>query len=64
MTVVPNLIPLTRPSLQILEKTQTGGISDCRISDQSLIRENYNNSRTNDDTDMKLGPVTKLDMRN
>ena len=38
-----------------------GGISDFRISGQSLIKENCRNSRTSDDIDMKLGPVTKLD---
>ena len=40
------------------------GISDIRISGQSLIKENLHNSRTSDDTDMKLGPVTKLHKRN
>ena len=40
------------------------GISDFRISGQSLIKENCHNSRTSDDIDMKLGPVTKLDKRN
>ena len=39
-------------------------ISHFRISDQSLIKENCHSSRTNDDIDMKLGPVTKLDQRN
>ena len=28
------------------------------------MKENYHNSRTNDDVDMKLGPITKLDKRN
>ena len=37
-----------------------GGISDFRISGQSLIKENCHNSRTNDDIDMKLGPVINL----
>ena len=60
MTFVPNLVSITRPSLQILDKTQT----DFRISGQSLIKENCHNSRTSDDIDMKLGPVTKLDKRN
>ena len=41
-----------------------GGISDFRISGQSLIKENCHNSRTSDDIDMKLGAVTKLDKRN
>ena len=40
------------------------GISDFRISGQSLIKENCHNSRTSDDIDMKLRPVTKLDNRN
>ena len=34
-----NLVSLTRPSLQILGKTQTG-ISDYWISGQSLLKEN------------------------
>ena len=62
-TFVPNLVSITRPSLQILGKTQVG-ISDFQISGQSLIKENCHNSRTSDDTDMKLGPVTKPDNRN
>ena len=36
------------------------GISNFQISGQSLIKENCHNSRTSDDVDMKLGPVTKL----
>ena len=40
-----------------------GGISDFQISGQSLIKENSHNSRTSDDIDMKLGPVTKLHKR-
>ena len=31
------------------------------ISDQFLLKENCHNSRTSDDLDMKLGPVTKLE---
>ena len=34
------------------------------MSGHSLIKENCHNSRTSDDIDMKLGPVTKLDKRN
>ena len=41
-----------------------GGISDFRISGQSLIKENFHNSRTTDDINMKLVPVTKLGKRN
>ena len=58
---MPNLVFITHPSLQILEKTQTGVFL---ISGQSLIKENYQDSRTSDDIDMKLGSVTKLDKRN
>ena len=60
---MPNLVSITCPSLQISGKTQTG-VDDFRISGQSLIKENCYNSRTSDDIDMKLGPVTKLDKRN
>ena len=31
---------------------------------KSLINKNYHNSRTSNDADMKLEPVTKLDKRN
>ena len=41
-----------------------GGISDFRISGQSLIKENFHNSRTTDDINMKLVPVTKFGKRN
>ena len=58
---MPNLVAVTCPSLQILGKTQTGVFP---ISGQSLIKENCHNSRTSDDIDMKLRPVTKLDKRN
>ena len=61
---MPNLVSLTCPSLQILGKNPDEGISDFRISDQSLIKENCDNSRTSDDIDMKLGPVAKFDKRN
>ena len=40
-----------------------GAISYFRISGQSLINENYHNSRTSD-IDMKLGPVPKRYNRN
>ena len=41
-----------------------GGIFDFRISGQSLINENYSNSKANNDIDIKLGSLTKLDKRN
>ena len=58
---MPNLVFITRPSLQILGKT---GISDFKISGQSLIKRNCHNPRPSDDIDTKLGPVTKIDKRN
>ena len=60
---MPNLVSVTCPSLQMLGKSQTG-ISDFRISGQSLIKENCQNYRTSHDIDMKLRPVTKIDKRN
>ena len=39
------------------------GVSDFRISVQSLIKENCRNSRISDDIDIKLGPVPKLEGR-
>ena len=55
---MPDLAFLTGVSLQILGKNSYGGVSDFRISGQSLIKENCHNSRTSNDIDMKLGPVT------
>ena len=40
------------------------GIPDFQISCQSLIKENCHYFRTSDDTDIELGPVTKIDKRN
>ena len=47
-----------------MEQNSDGFISDFRISGQFFIKENCLNSRTSDDIDMKLVPVTKLDKRN
>ena len=46
----------------MLGKTQTG-ISDFPIFGQSLIKENYYNSRTSDDIDIKLGQIHKTKQR-
>ena len=51
------------PPLDIRQNSDVG-IFDFRISGQSLIKENCHNSRTSDDIDMKLGPVTKRNKRN
>ena len=48
------------PQSPDIGKNSDVGISDFRISGQSLIKENCHNSKTSDDIDMKLGPVTKL----
>ena len=40
------------------------GTYDFHISGQSLIKRNCRKSKTSDDIDMKLGPVTKRDKRN
>ena len=37
-----------------------GGISDFRISGQSLKKENCHDSRTSDDIDIRRGPLTKF----
>ena len=56
---IPNL-----PQSPDTGQNSDGGISDFRMSGQSLINENCRNSRTSYDIDMKLGPVTKMDKRN
>ena len=61
---MPNLISLTHPSLQILHRIQTGVFLICSFLAKSLINKNCHNSRTGNDTDMKLASETKLDKRN
>ena len=39
---------------------QTGVFPTFWTSDQSLVKENCHNSRTSNEIDMELGPVTKL----
>ena len=51
------------PQSPDIGQNSDGGIPDFQISGQSLIKENCHNSRTSDDIDMKLEPVTKLDKR-
>ena len=55
-----NFVCLTRPSFQILDKTQTG-ISDFRISCQTPYKLNC---RTSTDIDMKFGPITNFEKKN
>ena len=40
------------------------GTSDFQIYGHSIVNENCHNFRTSNDTDVKLGPVSKLDKRN
>ena len=61
---VTNLVSLTQPQSPDIGQNSDGGISYLRIFDQSLIKGNRHNSRTSDDINMKLWPVTKLDKRN
>ena len=53
--------PKISPLSPDIGQNSEGYISDFRISGQSLIKENCHNSRSSDDIDMKLEPVTKLD---
>ena len=61
---VRNLVSLIRLRLQILGKTQTGVFPISGFLVNPLLKENCHKSRTGNDIDMKLGPVTKLDKRN
>ena len=44
-----------------IRQNSDGGVSNIQISSQFLIKENWQNSRTSDDIDMKLGLVAKRD---
>ena len=50
--------------LGINNSPQSLAISNSWISGQSLMNKHWHNSRTSNNIDMKLGPVTKLDKRN
>ena len=58
---MPNLKSTTQSP--DIGQNSDGGISNIRISGQSLIKKNCHNSSTSDDIDINLGPVTKLDKR-
>ena len=58
-----NLGILNSPQYPYIGQISDKGIFDFRISGQSLIKVNCQNSRTNDSTDEKLGTVTKLENR-
>ena len=63
---MPNLVSLIRRSLQILGKTQTRvfPISGFLVNLFDQKFGNCHNSKTSDDIDIKVGPVTKRDKRN
>ena len=60
---VPNLVSLTCPGLQILDKTQMVVFLMSVVFLKSLIKENCHSCRTSNDIDVKLRPATQLDKR-
>ena len=56
-------IPASSQPLDIKQNSDRD-ISDFRNSSKFLVEGNCHNSRTSDDIDMKLVPVTKIDKRN
>ena len=52
------------PQSPDIGQNSDGYISDIQISCQSLIKDKFNNFRTNDSIGIKLGPETKPDNRN
>ena len=61
---MPHLVFLTCRSVLILEKTQMRVFPISGFLAKFFINKNRYKSRTSDDIDMKLRPVTKLDKRN
>ena len=55
----PNL-----PQSPDIGQNSDGGISDFLVSGQSFIKLNCHNSRTSNNVDMKLRPVTTIDKKN
>ena len=51
------------PQSPDIGQNSDGCISNFQISGQTFIEENCDNSRTNNDIDVKLGPVTKLEKK-
>ena len=56
---MPNVVSLTRPSLQTLSKVQKGVFCISGFLVKFRINENRVNPSTSNDIDMKLRPVTK-----
>ena len=63
-TLVANPVSKTCSSHQMLDKTQTGVFPIIGFLVKPLINESCHNSRTGNDIDMRLGPISKPDKRN
>ena len=61
---MPNLVSLTCPGLQKLDKTQTRVFLIFGFLVKSFMNKNCHNSTNTNDIDMKLKIVKKPDMRN
>ena len=59
-----DLVSVNCPCLQILDKSQTGIFSISGFLVKPFIAKTCQNSRTSDDVNMKLGPLTKPDKTN
>ena len=51
------------PQSPDIGQNSDGGIFDLQISGQPSIEENCHNSRTSNDSEVKLGPITKLEKK-
>ena len=61
---MPNLVSLTCPGLQKLDKTQTRVFPIFGFLVKSFINKNCHNSANTNDIDMKIKIVNKPDIRN
>ena len=59
-----NVVFLTLPQSLDMGKNSGKVISNFQISGQSITKRNCHNSRTSDDIDIKLEPITKIDKKN
>ena len=61
---VPNLGSLTRTRSPILDKIPTRVFSISRFLNKAFKNKNCHNSKTSNEIEMKLGPLSKLETRN
>ena len=59
-----SLVSFNCSSLQMLNKTQTRVFAISRFLVKSFLSKNGYNPRTSNNTDIKLGPLTKIDKIN